>query len=169
MSKKSIWWWWHLEHFFPLYTRSWSWPLYYTRFAGEESRGIFVGLGHIFQNKLYSTRDLVDNACIPCIPARTAVPKPAQEMAPKPHGGRSWSRPDPNLKGGGGSTDPKIVTRNNMLCWRQRRWRFRFRGSVSAPGIFFDLCPTSGFLGGAAIWASSCTRDPYFEILGVSL
>ena len=52
---------------------------------------------------------------------------------------------------GGGSTDPKIVTRNNVLCRRQRHRRFCFRGSVSAPGIFFDRCPTGGFLVGAPI------------------
>ena len=50
-----------------------------------------------------------------------------------PHGGRSWSGPDP--KGGGDpppSTDPKIVARNNVLC-RRRRFCFRHTAGV----IFF--------------------------------
>ena len=47
--------------------------------------------------------------------------------ASPPHGGRSWSGPDPKGGGGGGSTDPKIVARNKVLCRRRRRRRFCFR------------------------------------------
>ena len=43
---------------------------------------------------------------------------------------------DPTPKGeGGGSTDPKIVARNNVLCRCRRRWRFCFRHT--AGGNFF--------------------------------
>ena len=38
------------------------------------------GWGHVFRNKLYLTRDLVDDACIP---PHIAVPKPAAKLAPK--------------------------------------------------------------------------------------
>ena len=37
----------------------------------------------------------------------------------------------PQRGGGDPSTDPTIVTRNNVLCRRRRRRRFCFRGSVS--------------------------------------
>ena len=44
------------------------------------------------------------------------------------------------------STDPKIVTRNNVRCWRQR---FCFRGSVSALGVhrasFLTRAPAVAF------------------------
>ena len=42
----------------------------------KADRGVW-GLGHVFNGKLYLTRDLVDDACIP---SHIAVPKPA----PKP-------------------------------------------------------------------------------------
>ena len=54
-----------------------SWPLYYTR-------GVWR-LGHVFNGKLYLTRDLVYDAFIPShIAVRKAAPKPAPKLAPKP-------------------------------------------------------------------------------------
>ena len=38
--------------------------------------------------------------------------------------------------GGGGSMEPKMVTRNNVLCWRQRRRRFCFRHLVRGEALF---------------------------------
>ena len=78
---------------------------------------------------------LVRAACPLCV---GALALPRCSPPPPPHGGCSWSGPDP--KGGRGGTpppytDPKIVVRNNVLCLRQRRRRFCFRHT--AWGIFF--------------------------------
>ena len=47
------------------------------------ARGI-RGLGHIFEDKLYFTKDIVDDSFVPKNRKPKPIPKPAAKPAPKP-------------------------------------------------------------------------------------
>ena len=90
----------------------------------------------------------------------------------KPRGADPGRDPAPG-GGGGGLYRPQNCDTEQCalsapeaaeILFQGERWR-----AGCAPGIFFYPCPTGGLLGSAAIWASICTRDPYFEIPGASL
>ena len=48
-----------------------------------EARGIW-GVGHVFEGKLYFTKDMVDDSSVPTIKKPKPIPKPAAKPAPKP-------------------------------------------------------------------------------------
>ena len=57
-------------------------PVCWTLFHSHAAHGVW-GLGHVFEGKLYFTKDIVDDSFVPKGTKLKAVPEPAVKPAPK--------------------------------------------------------------------------------------